>query len=207
MLPKKSCIRVEDSQCKAPTSGEQGAAPDRLQLRSFLSSLPAAGELVVSPLARYAVVCDSENMKNIAKAAALSILGLTAYHAYGAAVLFYVLATGRTTEWQLFGVVDCCDIPLTIVQSSTAFTAVSLAVVAYAGRWLVPGLWHFKLRSWWGSLALCSFIMLVHWMMTSGKVEFVKTIHWQFIGYCLVPVVLLIVSAPLYFKQSGDETA
>ena len=27
------------------TSAQQGAAPDRLQLRSFLTSLPAAGEL------------------------------------------------------------------------------------------------------------------------------------------------------------------
>ena len=30
-------------------ASEQGAAPDRLQLRSFLTSLPAAGELVVLP--------------------------------------------------------------------------------------------------------------------------------------------------------------
>ena len=31
-------------------AAEQGAAPDRLQLRSFLTPLPAAGELVVVPL-------------------------------------------------------------------------------------------------------------------------------------------------------------
>ena len=34
------------------TAIEQGAAPDRLQLRSFLTSLPAAGELGVLSLAR-----------------------------------------------------------------------------------------------------------------------------------------------------------
>ena len=33
-----------------PTAAQQGAAPDRLQLRSFLTSLPAAGELGVRPL-------------------------------------------------------------------------------------------------------------------------------------------------------------
>jgi hypothetical protein len=32
------------------TMAEQCAAPDRLQLRSFLTSLPAAGELVVRSL-------------------------------------------------------------------------------------------------------------------------------------------------------------
>ncbi len=31
------------------TTAEQGAAPDRLQLRSFLAALPAAGELGGSP--------------------------------------------------------------------------------------------------------------------------------------------------------------
>ncbi len=30
---------------KSLTEAEQGAAPDRLQLRSFLTPLPAAGEL------------------------------------------------------------------------------------------------------------------------------------------------------------------
>ena len=41
-------------------ASEQGAAPDRLQLRSsfLLSSLPAAGELVVVLLARGVRVCD-----------------------------------------------------------------------------------------------------------------------------------------------------
>ena len=37
---------------KRLTTAEQGAAPDRLQLRSFLTSLPAAGELGVLSLAR-----------------------------------------------------------------------------------------------------------------------------------------------------------
>ena len=35
-----------------PTAAQQGAAPDRLQLRSFLTSLPAAGELGRSAAAR-----------------------------------------------------------------------------------------------------------------------------------------------------------
>ena len=45
----------------APTATQQGAAPDRLQLRSsfLLSSLPAAGELVVRRLARYLALCGS----------------------------------------------------------------------------------------------------------------------------------------------------
>jgi hypothetical protein len=38
--------------CNAPTAAQQGAAPDRLQLRSFLTSLPAAGELGRSVAAR-----------------------------------------------------------------------------------------------------------------------------------------------------------
>jgi hypothetical protein len=44
--------------CNKPTAAQQGAAPDRLQLRSsfLLTSLPAAGEFVVGPL-RAAWLC------------------------------------------------------------------------------------------------------------------------------------------------------
>jgi len=47
------------------TTAEQGAAPDRLQLRSsfLLSSLPAAGELVVVLLARG--FTESEEAKGV----------------------------------------------------------------------------------------------------------------------------------------------
>ncbi len=40
------------------TATQQGAAPDRLQLRSFLTSLSAAGELGRSAAARGVAVCD-----------------------------------------------------------------------------------------------------------------------------------------------------
>jgi len=45
------------------TSAQQGAAPDRLQLRSsfLLTSLPAAGELGRSVAARGLEVCDTKN--------------------------------------------------------------------------------------------------------------------------------------------------
>ncbi len=43
---------LRSKQPKAPTAAQQGAAPDRLQLRSFLTSLPAAGELGRSAVAR-----------------------------------------------------------------------------------------------------------------------------------------------------------
>ena len=47
-----------------PTAPQQGAAPDRLQLRSFLTSLPAAGELSRCAPAREVVVLLGARCKN-----------------------------------------------------------------------------------------------------------------------------------------------
>lgn len=141
------------------------------------------------------------------KIAALNIFALTAFHAYASVRLFYILAIGKSTNWFLFGVANCCDIPMHEIQSSTASMASLLAAIAYCGRWLVPGLLHLRPRAWWSSVALCSFVILGHWAMMGGKVDSVKVIHLQFIAFCLFPVSLLLLSAPFYFgPEKVDKT-
>ena len=152
-------------------------------------------------------MCESNAMRNIAKIAALSILALSAFHAYAAFILFRVLATGGTTEWLLFNVVDCCDIPLDYIVDLTTAAAIKLTVVACIGFLLVPGLWFVKSWAWLGTLCWCALIINAHWMMTNGKIEFVQAMHWRFIGYCLIPLALLIVSAPLYWKRRETPSA
>ena len=141
----------------------------------------------------------------LSRTAIVVLFGIAAYHAFGAALLFLTLATGHTTDWQLFGVVDCCDIPLYEIQLSTASAAAMLAAIDYMFRWLLPGLWKFKEWAWWSAFALCFFLILVHLQMTEGKMEFVKAIHYKFIALCCVPLVLLLLSAPLYFKAPEES--
>jgi hypothetical protein len=38
-------VAIQTGGASVQTTAEQGAAPDRLQLRSFVAALPAAGEL------------------------------------------------------------------------------------------------------------------------------------------------------------------
>ena len=77
-------------------------------------------------------------MSYLARLSALCMLALTAYHSYAAIVLFSLLARDKTTYWNLFRVVNCCDITHYEVVMSTASTAIQLAIVALAGRFLVP---------------------------------------------------------------------
>ncbi len=52
LLPLHPFLKSHQEINTLKQAGQQGAAPDRLQLRSFLAALPAAGELGRSVVAR-----------------------------------------------------------------------------------------------------------------------------------------------------------
>jgi hypothetical protein len=140
-------------------------------------------------------------MKEASRAAALLMLGLALFHAYGIALILCHI--DNSVDFPLFNISRGHGEPLNDFVKMKILVVVQLLLLVYSLRWLIAGLWKRQLGSWYGSIVLCCFLMIWYWALLNGNQK-PNPGSEILIGYCALTLVALVIAAPGFLKQRNE---
>ena len=141
-------------------------------------------------------------MKIAARVAAALVFGMAAFHSYGTLIVLYSLLSRREVEMQVFFIRGSSHQTLSEFMTRVMVIGGILTFIVSILLWLTVGLWQQKSWAWWSSFVVIGLILLPHATEMQHLIPQAQVGHRYLIVYGLTTLVLLLLSAPAFFRQA-----